>query len=153
MKKIVYVLLLFAFCITPLLQADHGESKGSQCGYSKGKRGLDDKLFYKAHFLLKNQDELGLSEEQVDALRNLKHETKKSVIMQNAEIEVIKVDAKHLLYQFPVDVEAINKLIDQKYEIKKAKAKGLVAAFAKLKEIVGEDGWAEMKELKKGSKK
>ena len=111
------------------------------------KWGLDEMLFHKAHFILTNQQEIGLSEDQVKTIKSLKLETKKSLLRQNVEIEVLALDIKAKLWEHPLDQESINKLIDQKYELKKAKAKSLVDAYAKLRATLTEEQMKKGKEI------
>jgi len=92
-----------------------------------GHWGIEEKFFHKAHSALKNQEELGLSEEQVDAIHSLKRDTKKAIIRYDADIASLKVDIGSLLYATPVDVKAVHKLVDEKYDIKKSKSKSLVS--------------------------
>ena len=113
------------------------------------KKGLDSKVLKKAHMILKNKEELGLSEEQVEKIKNLKIETKKSLVKQKAEIEILGIDIKAKLWEDAINTEAVNKLIDQKYELKKAKAKSLVEALASLKNILTDEQKTKLKEVYK----
>ena len=137
--------------------ANHGGGKscpmsgGGKCsagggGYQKG-GGLDQMFCMKAHFILANQEELGLTDDKVAAIKALKVDTKKSLIKQNADIEIAAIDIKSALHQNPIDTAAVNKLIDQKYELKKAKAKTLVDALAKLKGMLTQDQYNKLKEI------
>lgn len=83
----------------------------------------------------------------MEKVRTLKHRTKKELIMQEAKIDVVKVDIKANLYEDVIDTEATNALIDRKYELKKAKAKFLVGALAELKGILTEKQMASLKDL------
>ncbi len=103
------------------------------------KKGLEDKFLKKAQMLLKHWGELNLSDEQVRKIRALKHDVKKDIIMKDAQIEVIGLDVKALLREDVIDVEQANALIEQKYDIKKAKAKLLVKALADLKNILTDE--------------
>jgi ribosomal protein L32E len=58
------------------------------------------------------------------------------------------VDLTALLYENPVNVAQANALVDQKYEIKKAKAKFLVQSFADLKQTLTQEQWDKYKGLK-----
>ena len=143
-KFIVFplVLLFLVFsCVPQIAQADGGRKKG---GYHKG---LDEKIFYKAKFMLKNQDELELSKKQIDKIKELKVAAKKELIKRNAEIELMKVDIKVHLYEDRVNVPAVNKLIDEKYKFKNAKAKYLVKTYADLKNVLTEKQMKEFKML------
>ncbi len=126
--------------------ANHGGGHGS---YGKSD-GLEKKFCMKAHMIVEHADELGLSQEKVDAIKALKTETKKSLIRQDAEIEIIGMDIEEGLHAYPVNVEAVNKLVDQKYELKKAKTKALVEAIAKLKSQLSQDQYDKLKTLWKG---
>jgi hypothetical protein len=100
---------------------------------------LDEKFFFKAHFILKHQLELGLSDDQVKSIVALKMEAKKYLIKQDAEIEVLKIDIMGKLGEEKLDKEAIGQLIDKKFELKKAKAKYFLDAYATLKGTLTED--------------
>jgi len=149
MKKARWSLILVAIVLVSMVWAGpvlakysgyHGSGSGSG-------KGLEAKLFHKAYFILRNEKELELTEEQVQSVRDIKHDAKKRLIRQDAEIGVLGVDIRSKLYDNPVDVEAIHDLIDQKYAVKIEKAKGLVDSFAALKAILGEEQWTKLKEL------
>ena len=120
------------------------------CKKSKGKSG--DKVEMKAHKILKNKDELGLSDEQINKVKDLMLESKKDTIKQDAEIQIIALDIKSKMSKDRVDTKAINALIDKKYEVKKAKAKSSVAAYAQLKGILTKKQQDQLKELYKERK-
>ena len=145
-KKIVAVLTITAIVVSfGFIGSSYAFSSRDKGGHHEMK--LSDKFFHKAHFLLMNEKELGLSEDQVQAIKDLKHETKKYYIMQAAKIDVIKVDIKSELYTYPIDVEAIDPLVDQKYDLKKAKAKYIIKAFADLKAVLSQEQYDKMKEI------
>ena len=109
--------------------------------------GLDEKIIWKAHSMLEHKDALGLSDEQVQAIHEIKIATKKQVIKSNADIEIIKLDIKVLLYKNPIDVETVSGLIDRKYSAKKKKAKALVLHLANLKAALSETQYLQLKEI------
>jgi len=108
--------------------------------------GLEEKFFHKAHFILVHQKSIGLTEGEVDSIKALKMDVKKYLIRQGAEIDLVKTDVKSLLWAKTIDTEAIHGLIDQKYELKKAKAKYLVDAYAKLKGMLSDEQYETLKE-------
>jgi len=55
------------------------------------------------------------------------------------------VDIKSKLGEDTIDTKSINKLIDQKYEMKKAKAKSLVEAYAAFQNILSDDQKKKLK--------
>jgi len=141
----VVAVLIAGLAVSAAFAADHKKKDGHR-------KGMDEKLFYKAHMMLRNEIELGLSDEQVGMIKDLKLSTKKSMIRQKAEIEILALDVKAAMWKDTIDVEAVGKLIDQKYELKKQKAKSLVAAYAELKGILTKEQKDKLKELWKSCK-
>lgn len=143
--------------------ADHGGSEKSDCcasGHCPMKKDekdgsksygcpLMDKFMKKAHFLLENQEALGLSEEQVSTIKQMKMDRKKAFIRQKAEFEIFQMDLEQKLSQPKVDVEGINAMIDQSMAAMNTNAKEAVSAYAKLKGVVSDSQWSKAKELKK----
>jgi hypothetical protein len=114
---------------------------------SHHKYGLDTKFFHKIHLALKNLEELGISDEQIEKIKTLKVNTKKDLIKRKAKIDLIKVDIKNELWGDTIDKERIYKLIDQKYEQKKEKAKALIDACDMFKKILTNDQKKKLREV------
>jgi len=148
MRRIAFAVTVVGILVALTPSGQSWASHGSGSNYHS-KAGLEEKFFHKAHMILWNKDELGLSEEQTDQIAALKREAKKDIIRKSAEIDILKIDIRSKLYDNPVDVTAIHALIDQKYEIKKAKSKALVNALAKLKASLNEAQWKQLKALKR----
>jgi hypothetical protein len=143
MKKFTIVSLVAFFVITlPTLAYTDGD-----CKKMKHKDNLEEKVFKKAHMIMKNKDELRLSENQITEIKKIKVNAKKDLIRKKAEIDVISVDIKSRLWDETIDVSGINKLVDQKYDLKKEKTKSLIAAYAELKKILSEEQKGILKEL------
>ena len=121
-------------------RADYGDNLGQM-------------FFKKAHLIKESREELGLPEDKAEAVKNLELETKKTLIKQDAGIEVVSLDIMAKLHDYPVDVEAVNKLMDQKYELKKAEARSLVEAIAKLKGTLTKDQYEKLRKLWKAREK
>lgn len=142
MKKAYLAVLMVGFltaaAAVPVYAGHGGGCPGGQC--SKGGRGdwggdkkLDKVFFYKAHKFLALKDKIGLSEEQVKAITDLKLEMKKSYIREKAELKILEMEIASKLHDTKVDVEAIKPLIEKKYEAKKAMTLTFLEAYAKLK--------------------
>ena len=143
MKKFTIVSLVAFFVITmPTLAYTDGDYKKM-----KHKDNLETKVFKKVHIIMKNKDELKLSDKQITEIKNLKVNAKKDLIRKKAEIDVISVDIKSKLWDETIDVSGINKLVDQKYDLKKEKTKSLIAAYAELKKILSKEQKEKLKEL------
>jgi Spy/CpxP family protein refolding chaperone len=143
--------------ITSQVYADEG--KGCGFGQKSSKSSHDQHadfsktFFYKAMFAIKMQDELGLSEEQVKKIKGLKVKTKKELIQQKAEIDIIEVDINSEIWEDIVDIKTVDKLVDKKYDLKKAKAKTSIKAYAALKSILTGEQNKQLAELcKKGTR-
>ena len=121
--------------------ADRGHKGGSKDG------DLESKFFWKASFLLSNQEEIGLTEEQITKIEQLQTDVKKSLIRKDAEIEVIALDIQSALKSDNADIEVISPLVDQKYDLKKQKTKDVIAAYVQLSNLLTEEQKAKKKAL------
>ena len=95
-----------------------------------------DKIMKKAHFLLENKDEIGLSEEQVDTIHDLKLQVKKSLIRNEADMQIMMLDMKSKLGDETLDVEGLDAMIDQGMGQMAQTAKANVDVYAKLKAVL-----------------
>ncbi len=134
------VFLVWAVCLTAAY-ADYGGDKTKRAG------GLEQKFSMMAHCIVSQGEELGLSEEKTAAVKNLKLETKKQLIQQNAQIEIVALDLKAKLHEKPVNVQAVNALVEQSYDLQKAKDKALVEAIAKLDGMLTKDQTEKLHKL------
>tara|TARA_Y100000031_G_C8157631_1_gene355343 strand:- start:79 stop:555 length:477 start_codon:yes stop_codon:yes gene_type:complete len=143
------VMILMLGSVVSTAHADgYGKSKG--CYY---KQKSSCKVLKKAKFMLHNQEELGLSDEQVKQIKDLKVKAKKEVIRKKAEIEILAIDIKAGMWADVIDANAINGLIDMKYELKKQKAKSLLSSYVELKNILTAEQKKTLKALFRKCKK
>ncbi len=122
-----------------------GEDEDCQCP-------ITAKFFKKAHFLLKNQAELGLSDEQVETIKGLKIDVKKSYIQQSADMQVWMLDIETKMSADKVSVEELNALVDKGAASMTASVKKVVAEYAKLSAVLNSDQALKAKALWKGKK-
>jgi Spy/CpxP family protein refolding chaperone len=150
-QKTISGIAAFVFVVALSVSSAYAHGGGFSEGHKKGGAGKDDKLAmmfaHKAHFIVENAAELGLGEDKVDAIKNLQLETKKMTIRQDAEIEITCLEAMTKLHAYPIDVDAVNKLVDQKYDLKKTETKNLVAAIAKLKGMLTKEQYDKLHTL------
>ncbi len=116
---------------------DHGQS---QCPVA-------NKFMMKAHFLLENKAELGLSEDQVKTIKALKLQMAKDNIRQGADMQTFMLDLNSSLSEDKVDVEGTNVLIDKGFASAMAAAKSNLDAYAKLKGLLTPEQITKMKAL------
>jgi Spy/CpxP family protein refolding chaperone len=117
------------------------------------KESIDNKFFKKVKMIYLYQDELNVNEKQIDQIKELKIALKKDLIKSKAEMDIIGVDIRSLLYQDVIDVEAADELIDQKYEIKKDRMKNVIKSYAQLKKILTKEQIEKLKEIVGNQKK
>jgi len=140
MLMLVGMTSLFA----PAAEARHWSGQRSQ--------DLGTIFFYKAVVYLRHADEIGLTEDQVDKILKLKLAVKKEMIRKGADLAVLDLDLLTALREEKIDVKAVNLLVDQKFEVKKAMTKFSVQALADLKGILTPEQYAKMKDIWRGKK-
>jgi Spy/CpxP family protein refolding chaperone len=125
--------------------ANHG---GHKAGYScSGGWNLQEKIEHKVHFMKMHQEDIGLTDEQIETIIDLKRQAKKSAIIKGAEAEVLGIDFKAEMYNYPVDEAKMNAILDQKYEVKKSKTKELITIYAGIRNMLTEEQNDKMKEI------
>lgn len=148
-------LITAVFGISPAF-AKHGKSgcplgsKGSYGRHGGGKEyscPVTAKFMTKAHFFLENQKELGLSDEQVSSIKELKLWAKKAYVQQMSALQMFSLDVDHKLSQPKVDVEGTQAMIDEFSGSMAAAGKDMVASYAKLKAVLTEEQLAKAKTL------
>ena len=144
MKKIVS-LIAVAVALSVITTPVFANSQGH-------KKGLEQKFYHKAYFFGSHAEELGLSDDQVKSIWAMKRDTKKYLIRQQAEIDVLRVDIKGHLHEQKIDQAVISELIDKKYDLKKEKAKRLVKGIADLKGMLSDEQYAKAKAIWKSNK-
>ena len=122
-------------------------------GHDKKKDSMKDKFFEKVKMIYKHQDALEVSDDQMKEIKKIKIDLKKELIKTKAEIELVKIDIKSMMYEEDINVNAVNKLIEKKYALKEAKAKKLVASLVALKKTLTKEQIATMKKMYKEKSK
>lgn len=156
--------MVFANCHEGHCQKSHGGScpKGScaqeaSCAHKGGsdcsKKSMEDfcpitaKFMKKASFLLSNEKELGLSDEQVQTIKDLKLKVKKIAISVDASMQTFELDAMAKMSAKTLDVEGLNAMIDEGMAGMATQTKEIVTAYASLKSVLTADQMAKAKEI------
>jgi len=145
------VLFITGCCKPPCYDCGAGKRGFFKGHYHKDKSvcSYEDCLLNAPCFVVKKKDELGLSDDQVNKVKDLCTVTKKEHIQLEADIEKIFVDIKTKMHEVTLDVGGINALIDKKYELKKQKSKALISSFARLNnDILTEEQREKFKEFR-----
>ena len=114
---------------------------------------LSEKFFHMAHTIFENHEELGFSEEKLRRLKDLKINTKKSLIRSTAEIDIAGVDIMAKMWECSPNIIEINKLIDKKFTLKRDSMKKLVSAFLSLKKMLSKEQFHKLHSICKASAK
>ena len=145
MKKF-RVFSLLAVGLMMLAQSAYDDCGGKMCQFSHGgKWGRSEeknpcpimsKFFHTSHEILEHKTELGLTEEQVKSVKDLKLDMEKRSIKQMADMQIFMLDIKSKLGEDKVDTDQVNAMIDQGFANMSATAKDSVASYAGLKGIL-----------------
>ena len=143
-KKLALTVLVLG--IITLTTAHHAHAKDhSKMG--KGDMSLENKLMKKLHCIFMMQDELGMTEEQLNKIKELKLKTKKDLIKKKAEIDILAVDIKAQFWGNTLDATKTKDLISKKYDLKKEKASIVVDGYVALQNILTDSQKKKMKDL------
>ncbi|MCP4482391.1 MAG: hypothetical protein GY817_06370 [bacterium] len=137
-KKVVLAVISLV-CLTSF-------SFAQSCG---GKKVQNKKcpIMKKVCKILKNGEAIGLSQTEIQKIKNTKREVKKKQIKLNAEIEILGLDIKNAFHQETINTSEINRLIDKKFEFKKERVKIAVAAYAKINNMLSQEQKTKLKAL------
>ena len=147
MRKHLIVIITLVLALGLMQAVAFAEKRG---GYDRGKhhqKSIEGKFFKTVKMIHHNQEELNVNDIQLNQIRELTLALKKDVIRKKADMEIIAVDIRSLLYKDEIDVDAVYKLIDQKYEIKKAKMKKVVKSFSEMKIILTKEQREKLKDV------
>ncbi|HTL70778.1 MAG TPA: hypothetical protein VL404_05765 [Candidatus Eisenbacteria bacterium] len=160
MKNKIALLLCLGFIAAVPAFADCGKRGCSMMGGGHGSYAAESggcpiagRALMKAHFLLENKTQLGLSEDQVKAIKAIKMDLKKQSLRDGAEMQIMMMDMESKLSEETVDVEGISAMIDKGSAQMAQIGKANVQAYAKLKAIPTKEQWAKLKQMKEAAEK
>ncbi|MFB3919881.1 hypothetical protein BU251_06425 [Candidatus Velamenicoccus archaeovorus] len=153
MKKHALVILLccVGFLVAPLAFAAGNKMGGCPMMQKMDKMGPEEEFYLRAFFLLSHADEIGLSDDQLEKIGALKLKIKKSLIMEDAQIETLALDIADALRQDQLDAKKIDGLVDKKYDLKKQRTKEIIQGYIDLRDILTKDQRDKMKKIKPAS--
>jgi len=100
-----------------------------------------------AHHAWEYQDELKMSDADVQKIMELKIKTKKEHLKNEAQVECLSLDIMAGIWAPKPDAAAIKKIIDGKFELKREGMKSMVDAFIALKGMFTKDQMKKLKEI------
>ena len=155
MKNKVAFFLFLGFFISSAAFADCGPGRGvcptggkyASAGAEAGACPIAGRFMEKSHFFLENREALGLTDDQVKVIRDLKMEVKKNSIRDAAEMQIFMLDLDSKLSEDTVDAEAINAMMDKGMTSMLQSGKANVQAYAKLKAVPTKEQMAKFKAI------
>ncbi len=150
MKKALLASLIIAGMVmanTTTVQAWSGKKGGCMKCASKAEKCKISKLKKKVKPLWKNQAELGITDDQLKQIKEIKHAAIKEMIQLKADKDIIMVDLKSAMKSPSINVGQVNSMIDAKYATKVKTAKTFVKALADIQQVLTEEQrvkWLEM---------
>lgn len=167
MKRLSLIaLMMFVFAsITPTFadrcpdkQCSKGEYKSAckSCGEKDcGNHPcpITSKLMKKSCFLLGNAEEIGLSDDQVKKIKTIKMDAKKQMILGEAQMKIAFIDMTAKLHEEKLDLEGLNKMVDDFSAGMAESTKKTIQSYADLKGILTDEQMKKAKEVWKKSEK
>lgn len=153
-RKMMFFLFLGVAVLlnsTAFAYHSNGPHGGEECSRMMHKEKspcpIANKFMMKTRFLLELKTDIGLTEDQVKAIKDLKLQVEKDSIRQNADMKTFMLDLHSKLVEDTVDVKETSYLIDKGFAAASTAAKLNLEAYAKLKSLLSSEQIAKMKEL------
>ena len=127
-----------SFAMCEMCKMKSSSDKGHQDG-------VEGKFYKKAMYILSEKEELGLTDKQIADIKSLKKKVMKDLIQKDADIKTVAVEIKSMMWETPFDVDTVNKLVEEKYELKKTKTQYVISSIGKLNGILTKE---QLKQLK-----
>ncbi len=159
MKKSIWMFSILALVLSGAVFISPAQAHGGHGGsypmkhhggsHEENKYGcpIAEKFFFKAHYFIDHQQQLGLSEPQINDIKALKHDMKKALIKNAAANQIFGLDLKQQLSEPKMDQAVVGALIDKQAAAVAAGAKDAAAAYANLISILTPDQTKKIKEL------
>jgi Spy/CpxP family protein refolding chaperone len=158
MKKLVFIpIILFVFSISAYAQMGMMGSQQSQMGQGMmgGMMGMGRERMrlhkqwfqYGVTLMLQNADKLGLSDEQIKKLDEIRRRYSKDIIKQDAELKIAEIDFEALLRESEINLsevkEALKKIGNTKTQIRYLR----IMAFVEARKILTDEQKNSLKKL------
>ncbi|MDD5019534.1 MAG: hypothetical protein PHH75_06810 [Candidatus Omnitrophica bacterium] len=145
MRRLILMCCAYLF-VSSMAFADDAMMGGCAMMKKADAMGAEDKFHMKAFYLLANADEIGLTDDQVKTIEDLKLKVKKNLIMKDAEINTLGLDIAAALKEDEVDMKRVNALVDKKYDLKKQRTKDAIQGYIDLRGILTNEQREKLKE-------
>lgn len=139
MKKIA-VLAVFVFILAASGIASAGHGRGHEIS-------LEDSCYKELVLLLMNYKDLGLTDEQVQTLKDKKYEIRRQDIQLDSQLALIALDIKKQLTSDTPNQAQLEVLIDNKVELKRTLNKAFAKAITDARTLLTPEQRAKFKDL------
>ena len=155
MKKTAIILgFLLAFAVSTAAFAHHegGQACPMGAGNEHGMREqspcpVTNMLLMQAHEAVEHSKDLGLTADQIQAIRDIKIEAKKNNIRMKAEMEIMEIDMKVMMKADKFDAEAFKAMMDKGMPQMMENGKKVVDWYAKFRSILKPEQYARLLEM------
>lgn len=120
-------------------QCSKCEAKAQQCKISQLKKKVQPLWF--------NKEALDIKEDLLNKIKDIKHGAIKELIQLSADKEIVMVDLKSAMWADLIDVNVVNKLIDDKYAFENKTAKTYIKAIGDIQKVLSEEQRAKWHEM------
>lgn len=124
------------------------QGRGGMLGMGRERMGHHKRWFqYGVTLMLKNADKLGLSDEQIKKLYEIKRKYSKDIIKQDAEMKIAEIDLGALLKESEINLPEVKEVL-KKVENFKTQIKYLrIMAFVEARNILTDEQKDSLKKL------
>ena len=121
---------------------------GGMMGMGRERMGRHKQWFqYGVTLMLRNADKLGLSDEQIKKLDNIKRKYSKDIIKQDAEMKIAEIDLGALLKESEINLSEVNEVL-KKVESTETQIRYLrIMAFVEARKILTDEQKNSLKKL------
>lgn len=116
-------------------------------GHGHGGASLEERYFGEVYFILQHKRELGLTDEQIQAIKDRKFDVKRQGIQSEAQMQLIMLDLERELHKEAPAMEPLSALIDDKIEVKRTLSKAYLQAIVDLKLLLTPEQRKQTKEI------
>lgn len=139
-KSILWIGLIAGILVfQPIITEASGHQKSKECKVGE----LKDQM----KILWTNQEALKISDQQLDTIKDIKHEAVKQLIQLQADKEIIAVDLKSFMNEDVIDVNKVNPLIDEKYRAKAEIKKAYTKAVSDVQQVLNAQQRAQWEQM------
>ena len=124
----------------PAIAEDYSKAPAYQWDMSK-------EFFKKVSFVLNRNAEFGMSDKQIEEVKDLDRKTRKQLIKLEADLKTVDMDLANEMKKTKLYINAVKSLIDTKYNLHKERDLLFIDAFIRLEAVFTPEQADEVKSV------